>query len=162
MNDRDSDPNLIALVTDIQNGLARLFRERTRHIGLSRSQWRVLSAMSSRPGITQTELADLVGIGRAPVGKIIDRLEVLRWVERRSDPRDRRINRLHLTRDFRPIAEPTRGISSEIADELLADVGEKDKATFYDVVRQMHKTLGFHSREDDAYEDEAQEAAGRD
>lgn len=44
--------------------------------------------------------AELVGIGRAPLGKTIDRLEQKGWVERRDDPQDRRVNRLYITNDF--------------------------------------------------------------
>ena len=51
---------LLGLITDIQNGLARRFRERTQHLGISRAQWRVLTMLIGRPGATQTELAELV------------------------------------------------------------------------------------------------------
>ncbi len=137
--------SLVGLITDVQIGLARLFRERTRHIGISRSQWRVLSALSARPGSTQTEVADLVGIGRAPLGKIIDRLEKEGWVTRNPDPDDRRVNRLHITRDFRPVAEPTRNISHEIMDELLDGVSQEDRDAFERTVAHLHKKLGFVS-----------------
>ena len=137
---------LFGLITDVQNGLAKQFRERTRHIGLSRSQWRVLTSLSGRPGVTQTELADLVGIGRAPLGKIIDRLEQEQWVERRADPHDRRVNRLYLTRDTGPIDEPTRRISHQLLDELLQDVPEEDKLAFQRTVQHLHKRLGFQGQ----------------
>jgi DNA-binding MarR family transcriptional regulator len=142
----DSPPverTLLGLISDVQIGLSRLFRERTKHIGLSRAQWRVLSALSGRPGITQTELADLVGIGRAPLGKIIDRLQAQNWVERRGDPDDRRINRLFITRDFKPIAEPTRDIGREISAELLKDIPLADREAFHRTLCVLHKKLGF-------------------
>jgi DNA-binding MarR family transcriptional regulator len=140
--------SLVGLIADVQNGLGKLFRNRTRHLGLSRSQWRVLSALSARPGATQTELADLVGIGRAPLGKIIDRLEAERWVERRNDPNDRRVNLLFITRDFRPIAEPTRSISNEIVEELLVDIPLADREAFDRTIRHLHHKLGFHGSKD--------------
>ncbi|MDA1076053.1 MAG: MarR family transcriptional regulator, partial [Proteobacteria bacterium] len=99
--------------------------------------------LSGKPGATQTELADLVGIGRAPLGKVIDRLETENWVERQSDPADRRVNRLYITRDFKPIAEPTRTISHEILRELLADVPAADRAVFDRTLRHLHRKLGF-------------------
>lgn len=142
-----AERSLLALITDIQNGLARSFRERTSHLGLSRAQWRVLSAISGRPGLTQTELAEMVGVGRAPAGKIVDRLQAKGWVERRNDAADRRINRLHITRDFRPIAEPTRTISDAIINELLADVEATDREVFNRVLRHIHGKLGFASEQ---------------
>ncbi len=140
-----TERTLIGLITDVQNGLAKIFRDRTRHLGISRSQWRVLAALSGRPGATQTELADLVGIGRAPLGKIIDRLEGQGWVERHADPNDRRVNLLYLTRDIRPITEPTREISKQIIGELMEDFPEEDRLAFERGVQHLHSKLHFAS-----------------
>jgi MarR family transcriptional regulator for hemolysin len=149
VRDSKSERSLIGMIADVQNGLAKLFRERTEHIGLSRSQWRVLSAISGRPGLTQTELADAVGIGRAPAGKIIDRLELQNWVERRNDSQDRRVNRLFITRDFRPIAEPTRLINRQLTTELLSDVDVEDQEAFVKVLQHLHQKLGFDATDVD-------------
>lgn len=151
---------LLGLITDIQNGLARRFRERTQHLGISRAQWRVLTMLIGRPGATQTELADLVGIGRAPLGKIIDRLETQGWVERRSDPHDRRINRLYLTRDVSPVVEPTRNISNELVNELLSDLPQEEREAFRRVLINMHQKLGFENGATTAVEeDQGRESA---
>lgn len=140
---KNEERTLLGLLTDVQSGLAKRFRERTSHLGVSRSQWRVLTALSGRPGATQTELADLVGVGRAPLGKIIDRLEAQGWVERRSDPNDRRVNRLFITKDVQPIAEPTREISQQVVEELLEKLPEDDVEVFRRTVRHLHRELGF-------------------
>lgn len=145
-DEHDLDRSLLGVFTDVQNGLAKHFRERTRHLGLSRSQWRVLSTLLGRPGLTQTELAELVGIGRAPLGKIVDRLEAQSWLERRNDPHDRRVNRLYLTRDVSPIVEPTRNISNQIMQELLDDLPAEDRAVFTRSLKHMHAKLGFTDR----------------
>ena len=135
--------SLLGLITDIQNGLAKRFRTKAKHIGLSRPQWRVLTTLTSRPGLTQTELAELVGIGRAPAGKIVDKLEAMDWVERRADPDDRRVNRLYLTRSTASIAEPTQQISNEVVDELLADLPEEEVQMFRKTLEHLHEKLGF-------------------
>ena len=147
-NDQDRLPTqeraLFGLITDIQNGLSKRFRDRTQHLEISRSQWRVLSALSGRPGATQTEIADLIGIGRAPLGKIVDRLEAQGWLERRGDPDDRRVNRLYLTRDVEPITGPTRQISNEIVEELIEDLPEEEQKIFRNALVHLHGKLGFH------------------
>lgn len=135
--------SLLGMLTDVQNGISKQFRERTRHLGISRSQWRVLTTLASRPGATQTEIAELIGIGRAPLGKNVDRLEAQGWVERRNDPEDRRVNRLYLSRDMEPIAEPTRRISNEIVDELIEDLPLTDQAAFRRTLVHLHRKLGF-------------------
>ena len=89
--------------------------------------------------------AELVGIGRAPLGKTIDRLEQKGWVERRDDPQDRRVNRLYITNDFRPIAEPTRDISRTIERELLAQFSAQERNELYRMVARLRQSLGFSS-----------------
>ena len=147
MNTAPPIRSLLGLITDVQNGLSKRFRERTRHLGISRSQWRVLTTLSGRPGATQTEIAELIGIGRAPLGKIVDRLESQGWVERRHDPEDRRVNRLYLTRDVQPIAEPTRYVSEQVVEELLADLPSEDRDAFRRALTHLHRKLGFNGHD---------------
>ncbi len=45
---------------------------------------------------TQTELADTLEVERISVGRMVDRLVDNGLVERRNDPADRRVWRLHL------------------------------------------------------------------
>ncbi|MEM9624054.1 MAG: MarR family winged helix-turn-helix transcriptional regulator [Pseudomonadota bacterium] len=136
---------MLGLITDIQNGLSKRFRDRANQIGitLSRPQWGVLTTLTGRPGLTQTELADLVGIGRAPLGKLIDKLEAQNWVERRPDPEDRRVNRLYLVRSTSSIDEPTQSISNQVVNELLEDLPESDQLAFRRALEHMHRKLGF-------------------
>jgi DNA-binding MarR family transcriptional regulator len=58
--------------------------------------------------MSQNELAGICEVEPITVGRLIDRLEARGMVERRSDPNDRRIRRLHLL----PAADP---ILTEIA-----------------------------------------------
>jgi MarR family transcriptional regulator for hemolysin len=45
-------------------------------------------------GLTQTELAELMQMGRASLGKLLERLEVKGWIERRADASDSRVRRV--------------------------------------------------------------------
>ncbi|MEO8651430.1 MAG: MarR family transcriptional regulator [Hyphomicrobiaceae bacterium] len=80
---------------------ARLFRtvfaRRVRELGLTRAQWLALTRVNRRPGVSQSELADMMEIEKAPAGRIVDRLQQKGWIERRAEPSDRRVNRIYLT-----------------------------------------------------------------
>jgi DNA-binding MarR family transcriptional regulator len=65
--------------------------------GITVPQSRVFAELRQQDGLTQTELADLVMMEKAPLGRLLDRMEELRLVERRSDPSDRRVRRVYLT-----------------------------------------------------------------
>src|SRR5687767_15536469 len=67
------------LISDVARLMRASFDRRVRRIGLTRSQWLVLSLLYRRPGISQTELAEMLEVERATAGRMIDRLEAKRW-----------------------------------------------------------------------------------
>ncbi len=113
---------LLQLLTDAQSAMARLFENRSRHLGLTRPQWRVLAGLHGHNGLTQTELSERIAIARSPLGKVVDQLEKKGYLERRDDAEDRRINRLYLTPAVEPLIEPVRLLVLELESELLTDL----------------------------------------
>jgi DNA-binding MarR family transcriptional regulator len=95
---------------------------RARGQGMTRAQWLILFRLRGAPGLTQRELAVLLEVEPITVGRLVDRLEARGLVERRADPADRRVWRLHLTPAATPVlveidqargsfdAEATRGL----------------------------------------------------
>ena len=102
--------DLLFLLHDV----ARLLRvdadKRARQHGMTRAQWAILIWLERQPGISQKELSELLEVEPITVARLIDRLENRGMVERRPDPRDRRIWRLHLLR-------PARDVLHEIDDQ---------------------------------------------
>src|SRR3954468_6163378 len=86
--------------------VARLVRTRAdaraRTYGMTRAQWMILVRLDAQPGMSQNELAALIEVEPITVARLVDRLESRGFVERRADPADRRIWRLHLS----PAAAP--------------------------------------------------------
>ena len=88
-------------------------------------------------GIRATELARLSGRHKQIVGRIVDELETLGYVERRPDPQDRRAKLIFPTE--RGLDQTRRG------DEIVADIearyaralGGRTYAAFRDVLRQV-------------------------
>lgn len=88
-------------------------------------------------GIRATELARLSGLHKQVVGRLIDELEELGYVERRPDPVDRRAKLIVPTK---------RGLHQlQLGDEIVADIearhsgaiGARDYARFRDTLRGM-------------------------
>jgi MarR family transcriptional regulator, transcriptional regulator for hemolysin len=114
-------PDLLFLLHDLARQL-RLNADRRASIhGLTRAQWIVLYRLENQPGLSQKELAEILEVEPITVARLIDRLEERGMVERRDDPHDRRIWRLHL----RPAARPVlRDLTDERADMLrMVSVG---------------------------------------
>src|SRR5262249_31048551 len=86
------------LVFDISRLLKKDFENRVKSLGLTGAHWRVLFTLRRTDGgMTQTELADLTEMEKAPLGKILDRLEAGGWILRKKHPTDRRARLVYAT-----------------------------------------------------------------
>jgi MarR family transcriptional regulator for hemolysin len=99
------------------NDVARLLRvdadKRARQHGMTRAQWAILIWLERQPGLSQKELSEILEVEPITVARLIDRLQARGMVERRPDPRDRRIWRLHL---LPPACSVLREIDHQRAD----------------------------------------------
>ena len=122
---REGKGELLTLLTETQAAMSRLFTQRARHLGLTRPQWRVLTGLYRHDGLTQSQLSDMTLIARSPLGKIVDQLEEMGYVERRSDPHDRRVNHLYTTDAVEPVMQPARKLVSDLEDLVLDGVQDE-------------------------------------
>lgn len=125
---QDFQRDLMFLLHDV----ARLIRvhadKRARAHGMTRAQWGILVWLERRPGLSQKELAELLEVEPITVARLIDRLETRGMVERRPDPKDRRIWRLHLSADAHPMLGEIdrqrallRGLATDGLDEATLE-----------------------------------------
>jgi len=138
----DAEHTLGWLFHDIHRLLGKTFVSRLPGIGLTRSQWRVLIALKRREGLTQTELADVTELEKAPLGKLLDKLEDKGWVTRRDDPHDRRARRVYCTakieKHLKGIAEAGRAMFAE----ALAGMREDEVKDLIDRLQHIKRNLG--------------------
>jgi DNA-binding MarR family transcriptional regulator len=96
--------------------------------------WAVLAYLDE-DGIRATELAQLSARHKQVVGRLVDELEELGYVERRPDPQDRRA---------KLIIPTARGLAQlQLGDEIIAEIearhssaiGARDYARFRDTLR---------------------------
>lgn len=107
------------LFLDVHAAMTRDIDKRIGKVGLTRSQWRVLSPLLREEGITQTALAERVEIEKAPLGRTLDKLEETGWIKRELDPDDRRARRVYLTTKIVPhIEEVTSAIRMTFGEAL--------------------------------------------
>ncbi len=92
--------------------------------GISPARMTALSIIGTQPGTNQSALAEQLRITRASIVKVIDNLEALELVERRSIPGDRRSYSLVLTEKGRQellsLYEKNRRYEMRIAEGLTA------------------------------------------
>src|ERR1700761_3519612 len=119
-------PELLLELYDVARLMRTRFDRWARDYGLTRAQGIILGRLSRQPGMTQNEMAGLCEVEPITIGRLVDRLEARGLLERRLDPADRRIRRLHLL----PAAEPILKEIQRYKDELFREITDGlDEAT---------------------------------
>jgi DNA-binding MarR family transcriptional regulator len=129
------------LISDVARLMRAAFDRRVRRLGLTRSQWQVLSLLYRRPGVSQAELAELLEVEPAPAGRMIDRLERKAWLVRRPDPGDRRVNRIFLTTEAESVQAEMGLIATEMLDDAMASLGGAERDVLVELLERMKGQL---------------------
>ncbi len=152
--------DLMFLLHDV----ARLIRvdadKRARAHGMTRAQWGILIWLERRPGLSQKELSEILEVEPITVARLIDRLEARGMVERRPDPKDRRIWRLHLCPPAFPVLreidrqrEAMRALVTGGLDEATIETMTEALLTMkLTLTQDSHPSRRFASVEADARE----------
>jgi MarR family transcriptional regulator for hemolysin len=129
------------LIYDIVRLFRQCFGARLQDLDLSEVQWRTLGTVHKFPGISQTQLAEHLDIGKAPTGAIIDKLEKAGLLERQPDPSDRRLKRLEITARALPLTATMRQRYEQLEGELLKGISVREQARLERVLRQVYSNL---------------------
>lgn len=113
------------------HGAARAWRnkldERLRPLGLSQAKWRTLSHLARSEGrITQSDLAQTIGVEEPTLVNLLHRLEKEGWVKRRSAAHDRRCKTVHLQKRANVVLAEIRKQMDELRSELIAGIPARD------------------------------------
>ena len=133
--------DLMFLLHDV----ARLLRvdadRRARLHGMTRAQWAILIWLERQPGISQKELSEILEVEPITVARLIDRLEARGMVERRPDPRDRRIWRLHLLGPARDVLHEIDEQRADMARIVTAGIDDNSIEIMTEALMRMKATL---------------------
>jgi MarR family transcriptional regulator, transcriptional regulator for hemolysin len=100
---KNLDRDILILLHDAARIMRTRFDQWARNYGLTRAQGIILTRLERQPGLSQNELASICEVEPITVGRLVDRLEARGLLQRRPDPQDRRIRRLHLSPAAAPV-----------------------------------------------------------
>ena len=155
------------LVHDVARLLRVTFDRRVKSMGLTRSQWWVLTHLFRNEGITQAELADLLEVERPTLGRLLDRLEASGWVRREADTSDRRAKRVFLSEAVEPQVRAMRAIAASVRGDALNGLSREEQEHFVDTLLSIKSNLlalgnGNGNAGRGGEDGEAEETAGAD
>jgi DNA-binding MarR family transcriptional regulator len=138
---QSADNTLFYMLHDVTRQIRKHFDRRATRLELTRAQWRALKATSRQEGLSQTELAEYLDMEPIAIGRVIDRLEKTGFVERRSDPADRRRWRLYLTPKAHAVVDEMEDIARGLREDALQGVERDDLDALMRVLGQIKENL---------------------
>jgi MarR family transcriptional regulator, transcriptional regulator for hemolysin len=134
--------------------IPRLWRSamdrRLKPLGLSEAKWRAVLHLARGPAnMNQRELADRLGIEAPTLARLLDRLAADGWIERRTDPADRRARSIFLLPKASGLIRQIDRAIHEMRAEVLKGVQEKDiraSLKVLQVIRERTETMSVAAR----------------
>jgi len=149
MNAPISPPSAAGLGVVIQE-VSRLFRRRFEQraraaaLPLTRNQCSVLAAVARDEGVTQAALAQYLDLEPITLVRLIDGLAAAGLLERRGNPRDRRVRMLYLTEAALPLLEQIHAVRLALREDALAGLSAERRAQLVvDLHRLKSNLLGM-------------------
>ena len=101
----------------------------------------LLAYLAEQGPLTQTVLADRMGIGRAAIGNAIDRLEERGLVQRVADNGDRRVWLTTITAEGNRVAGQVSEIDREVRARLRADINREERQQLASLLLRLQQNL---------------------
>jgi DNA-binding MarR family transcriptional regulator len=137
-----SQPSVAFLLHDVARLMRARFDAHARILGTTRQQWRLLMNLAREgEGRTQAELADALDVERITLCRMIDRLAESGLVERRPDPSDRRVWRIHLLEPAHAIIDELAGIGSRLEEETLGVLDSDERTALVGQLERLRDGL---------------------
>jgi MarR family transcriptional regulator for hemolysin len=129
------------------HGAARAWRHaldrRLKSFGISHASWAALAvASNAATPLSQSELAERLGVEGATTVAMLDRLVRAGLVQRQPSKTDRRVKRVIVTDAGVGLAEVVRAEAAAARRKLLADVDPKKLAAATELLESVLELLG--------------------
>jgi DNA-binding MarR family transcriptional regulator len=117
------------------------FDTRLAPLDLNLTQASVLGYIEQFGATTQTDLADHLGIGRAAIGSVIDRLQARGLVERQPKQDDRRVWLIAITTSGSELAARVKDVDEVLRAELRHGLGREERQALAWVMTRLQQNL---------------------
>ena len=131
------------LIHDVSRMRRSAYDQFMKPLGITRAQWWVLAHLSRHDGMMQTQLADVLEVGKASLGDVIESLEAGGWVQRRPDPADKRAKRVYLTKPAQALIKRMTVMENDFNSQILSDLSGEEMA---ELIRSLVKIKHAISR----------------
>ena len=114
------------LADAVSRDFSRLYKER---FGLTRPEWRLLATLGQYGTMTATAVGQHSSMHKTKVSRAVTALETRRWLTRRADTADRRVEHLALTGAGEKAYREIVPLAHAFEAALLAQLDKCDRET---------------------------------
>ena len=139
------DRDMLTVMHDVARMQRTRFDQWARGYGMTRAQGLILLRLEGQPGLSQNEMAAICEVEPITVGRLVDRLEARGLIERRPDPTDRRIKRLHLMPAAAPILAAINDYRRTLREFMTGGLDKAVQEAVIDALLHMKTKLAAES-----------------
>ena len=140
MIDQEKD-TIAILLHDVARQLRVLIDARVEVYSLTRLKWLTLAILDRDGSISQAELAEKLDIDRSGVGRLLDRMEDRELITRVRDDHDRRVVRVSINQNVRPLLTQLEQISNQVKDIAVSGISEAEQTELIRLLKKINSNL---------------------
>ena len=130
-----------ATLMAVSRAIRRAYDLRLRPTGLNLSEASLLAFLCDQGPMTQSAIAQRIGMGRASAGAVIDGLERRALVTRHSHGDDRRVWMVGLTADGIDLVQEVAAIDVALREQLRSGISRADRKQLADTLVRLRGNL---------------------
>jgi DNA-binding MarR family transcriptional regulator len=130
-----------SLIMAASRGLRRAYDGRLAGAGLKISEAYLLAHVHNHGPMTQTQLAEGLGLGRAATGALVDGLERKGLVERSAAASDRRVWLVASTARAAPVVDEITAVDLALREQVWTGISRAERRQLADVLQRLERNL---------------------
>lgn len=141
MKRRDPARQLEFLLAEVVRLQLRVYNGRFRTTGLNQSQVAALIHLDRVEEISQTDLAERLGMRKAAAGTLIDGLEGKGLVERTRGREDRRLQLVSITDAGRRVVDEVDHMAEALGTALRQGISREERTQLVSILQRLRDNL---------------------
>jgi DNA-binding MarR family transcriptional regulator len=108
------------------------------------AQYSVLVVIETNPGLSQSDIGSLLGIERARLVRLLDRLEQRGFVRRTQSRVDRRSHAIFLTQEGRKNLKVIKHLAARVESRVADRLGPDNRRALIEILREFGEPQQSH------------------
>lgn len=104
-------------------------------------QWGLLNAVKQKPGMTQSEIAEVSLKDKTNVTRMLDVLQKNNYIERRNDTSDRRSYKIFLTKDGEKLIKKISNAAIKVNKIAASSFSENEYTQLVNLLNKLYFTM---------------------